>query len=266
VIFLPYKREKIVDVLIFRQVLQIIIHAMTPKSLTPPIMLIVFSIIGFAVVSSGIGIIQTVAFAQTLQDDATTSSQDSSSNDNVLDNNNDFGVDGTAIGQDNEADEDAANVGVQDKDATQEQDQTQDAVNTNLDFDVQVGQQLPPQVQEEPPGPEEPPTTGPTLRIIELNCDRLPEFLETRWRAENLPRDIEGFVLFLEFSDSDRREPVGGAGSNPTPGEIGHAEGGFLTPANGDTGPYTLFFYEDNNLDTIPDEGGLRLTTTFTCE
>jgi hypothetical protein len=83
---------------------------MTSKLMASLIMLIVFSVIvGLAVVSSGLGIIlQTVVFAQTLEadDDATiTSRQDSSSDGNVLDNENDFGVDGTAIGQNNEADE-----------------------------------------------------------------------------------------------------------------------------------------------------------------
>jgi hypothetical protein len=92
-------------------------------------------------------------------DNESTTNQDSSSDDNVLQNDNDFGDDITAIGQDNEADEDAANVGVQDQDVTQEEDQIQEATNTNVDFDVQVGLQVerPPSGDnrgEEPPADE----------------------------------------------------------------------------------------------------------------
>ncbi|HYZ60719.1 MAG TPA: hypothetical protein VE544_13765 [Nitrososphaeraceae archaeon] len=130
------------------------------------LMLIVFSLAGLAV-STG-GALQTV-FAQTLEDDdgdteaeleeqevenEDATNQDSSSDENVLDNDNDFGDDIAAVGQDNEADQDAPNVGIQDQDVTQEQDQTQDAVNTNVDFDIQVAQQ----VEQQPPPPTEPPT------------------------------------------------------------------------------------------------------------
>jgi hypothetical protein len=131
---------------------------MTAKLMAAPlVMLIVFSIVGLTLSSGAAAILQTTAFAQTLESNA-ISSQDSSSNDNVLDNENDFGDDGTAIGQDNEAHEDAVNLGVQDQETTQEQDQTQDSVNTNLDFDAQIGIQRPPPP---PPEEEEPPTQPP---------------------------------------------------------------------------------------------------------
>jgi hypothetical protein len=114
--------------------------------------ILLFSLVGLAVHSGGV--LQTL-FAQNLgtgddaeaeleeqevDNEATT--EDSSSDDNVLDNENNFGDDGTVVDHDNAAEEDAANVGLQD------QDQTQDAISTNVDFDVQVGvqqqQPLPP--------------------------------------------------------------------------------------------------------------------------
>jgi hypothetical protein len=144
---------------------------MTAKLMAPPliIMLIVFSLIALTV-SSG-GTLQTV-FAQSFENDGdseaeleeqevdneSTTIQDSSSDDNAQENDNDFGDDITAIGQDNEADQDAANLGLQDQEATQELEQEQDAANLNVDSDVQLGEQieqqppLPP--EEEPPGPQ----------------------------------------------------------------------------------------------------------------
>src|SRR5919106_6278544 len=71
----------------------------------------------------------------------------------VLDD--DFNV----LDQQNTAEQDTANVGVQGQDSVQEQDSTQDASNTNLDSDVQIGGQLPPPLAPtpEPPVPSEPP-------------------------------------------------------------------------------------------------------------
>jgi hypothetical protein len=97
----------------------------------------------------------------------------------------------------------------------------------------------------------------PTLTVTEKNCERLPEYLEARWEATGLPSDIEGFVLFLEDSDGNRYTVGGGGGGEPTIGDVGRTGGSFLVPINGDTGPYTLIFYEDNDLDTVPDEGDL---------
>jgi hypothetical protein len=126
------------------------------------LMLIVFSLAGLAI-PSGI-LLQTTpaAFAQSSEDgdaedgqevdNESTTAQDSSSDDNVLENGNDFGDDIAAVGQDNEADQDAANLGVQDQDLTQDIDQDQDAANIDVDFDVQVGQQ----VERQPPPPPEP--------------------------------------------------------------------------------------------------------------
>src|ERR687892_557610 len=71
-----------------------------------------------------------------------TTIQDSSANDNVLSNTNTFGDDVAIVDQDNIADQDALNVGIQDQDLDQTIDQVQDAANVNVDFDFQYGFQL----------------------------------------------------------------------------------------------------------------------------
>jgi hypothetical protein len=128
----------------------------------------------------------TAVFAQTsssLADeiiDETLQGQDSSADDNILEDSNEFGGEDAAIEQDNEEDQDSANVGLQDEDATQEQEQGQDAANTNVDSDVQEGEQVEPPLPPtqpptepptEPPGPPLPPpeedTTPPTLIVPE---------------------------------------------------------------------------------------------------
>jgi hypothetical protein len=103
---------------------------------------------------------QTTAFAQpSLAEDIINSVEqetDSSSADgNVLDNNNEFGDDVPVIDQDNTADQDALNVGIQTQD--QDQDLTQEAAN--IDVDVQEAEQ----VQQPPglPGPEPTPQCPP---------------------------------------------------------------------------------------------------------
>src|ERR671918_2386738 len=68
--------------------------------------------------------------------------QDSSADGNVLSNENTFGNDVAIVDQDNLADQDAANVGIQDQDLDQTIDQIQDAANVNVDFDFQYGFQL----------------------------------------------------------------------------------------------------------------------------
>src|SRR5918992_130317 len=68
--------------------------------------------------------------------------QDSSAGGIILSNENTFGNDVAIVGQDNLADQDAANVGIQDQDLTQTIDQVQDAVNANIDFDFQYGFQV----------------------------------------------------------------------------------------------------------------------------
>jgi hypothetical protein len=78
---------------------------------------------------------------QEVENEATTI-QDSSANDNVLVNENTFGNDVAIVDQDNIADQDALNVGIQDQDLTQDIDQDQDAANVNVDFDFQYGFQL----------------------------------------------------------------------------------------------------------------------------
>jgi hypothetical protein len=67
-----------------------------------------------------------------------------------------FGDDVAIVDQDNLADQDAANVGIQDQDLTQIMDQEQLAENFNFDVNVQVAQQLPPP----PPEPELPVAPG----------------------------------------------------------------------------------------------------------
>jgi hypothetical protein len=117
----------------------------------------------------GVGVMQaipplpTAAFAQPFSssladgiiDETSTSLQDSSSDDNLLGGSNEFGNEDAAIDQDNTEEQDDANVGLQDQDGVQEQDESQDAANTNVDSDVQVGEQLPPEPEPEPEPPTE---------------------------------------------------------------------------------------------------------------
>jgi hypothetical protein len=98
---------------------------------------------------------------QEVENTATTI-QDSSADNNVLSNENTFGDDVAIVDQDNVANQDAANIGIQEQDLTQTIDQVQDAANLNVDFDVQVGiQQPPPPPPTQPPGPAEPPAPEP---------------------------------------------------------------------------------------------------------
>jgi hypothetical protein len=55
---------------------------------------------------------------------------------------NEFGDDDTIVDEDNLADQNAVNVGVQEQEATQDIDQVQDATNFNFDFDFQYGFQV----------------------------------------------------------------------------------------------------------------------------
>jgi hypothetical protein len=81
------------------------------------------------------------ALEQSVSNEATTI-QDSSADDNILSNENTFGDDLAIVDQDNVADQDALNVGIQDQDLTQDITQDQDAANVNFDFDFQYGFQL----------------------------------------------------------------------------------------------------------------------------
>jgi Ca2+-binding RTX toxin-like protein len=107
------------------------------------------------------------SLAQDIIDETATSVQDSSSDDIVLEDSNEFGDEGATVDQDNTEDQDAANVGLQDQDGIQEQDSAQDAANRNVDVDVQEGvqrEQPPPpptEPPEEPPGPPGPPGPPP---------------------------------------------------------------------------------------------------------
>src|ERR671914_96529 len=83
----------------------------------------------------------TAALEQEVENEATTI-QDSSADDNVLSNENTFGDDVAIVDQDNIADQDALNVGIQDQDLEQDITQDQDAVNENIDFDFQYGFQV----------------------------------------------------------------------------------------------------------------------------
>jgi hypothetical protein len=129
-------------------------------------------------------IIVTAAFAQSpsfpsssladeIIDEATaTSVQDSSSDDNVLEDSNEFGDEAAVIDQDHTAEEqDAVNVGLQDEDATQEQEQEQDAANINVDSDVQEGTQRP---QQQPPPPTEEPPIPPEEEGVWCYVSEIP--------------------------------------------------------------------------------------------
>jgi hypothetical protein len=111
----------------------------------------------------GAGVVMS-SLAQSLIDDEANTDQDSSSDDNTQENENEFGEDVALEDQDNLADQDAINLGVQEQEAEQDAEQEQDAANLNVDSDVQVGEQIeqqpPPPPTEEPPT-EEPPTEEP---------------------------------------------------------------------------------------------------------
>jgi hypothetical protein len=101
--------------------------------------------------------------SQNVDNEATTI-QDSSADDNILANENTFGDDLAPIDQDNLADQDALNLGLQDEDATQDQVQDQFATNFNFDLDVQeaIQQELDEViVTPEPPTPEPEPEPEP---------------------------------------------------------------------------------------------------------
>ena len=128
----------------------------------------------------GIGVMQaipplpTAAFAQQFSssladgiiDETSTSLQDSSSDDNLLGGSNEFADEDAAIDQDNTEEQDDANVGLQDQDGVQEQDESQDAANTNVDSDVQVGEQLPPTPTPTPTPEPEPEPLPPTEEVF----------------------------------------------------------------------------------------------------
>ena len=133
--------------------------------------LLLFTVSSGIIHSSSVSLQTTVAaFAQTsssspsladdIIDETSTSLQDSTSDDNVLEDSNEFGDEAAAIGQDNTEDQDAANVGLQ------EQDETQEAANTNVDSDMQEGGQLVQPPTTEPPTLEED-TTPLTLIVPE---------------------------------------------------------------------------------------------------
>ena len=132
-----------------------------------------FTLMLFASLPATGGVLQATplpaaAFAQTspssssladkIIEETATSVQDSSSDDNLLEDNNQFGDEAAAIEQDNAEDQEDANVGAQNQDEVQEQDAAQDAANTNFDLDVQEGiqQELPPPTPTEPPTEPEP--------------------------------------------------------------------------------------------------------------
>jgi hypothetical protein len=89
-------------------------------------------------------------------DNTATTIQDSSADDNVQTNNNEFGDDVAIVDQDNIADQDALNVAIQDQDLTQNIDQVQEAENFNFDLDFQQAFQQQPDGlvhEDRPPGP-----------------------------------------------------------------------------------------------------------------
>jgi hypothetical protein len=80
------------------------------------------------------------AIGQNVDNDATTV-QDSSADDNELTNDNEFGDDVAVVDQDNDAEQDALNLGFQDQDADIDQDATQsdDDINFQYGFQTQGG-------------------------------------------------------------------------------------------------------------------------------
>lgn len=142
-------------------------YVMISKSL--PLVLALFTLM--MVLAVPVGVLQTVAaqglgagvvmssLAQSLIDDEANTNQDSSSDDNAQENENEFGEDLVLEDQDNLADQDAINLGVQEQEAEQDAEQEQDAANLNVDSDVQVGEQV--EQQPPPPPTEEPPTEPP---------------------------------------------------------------------------------------------------------
>ena len=100
----------------------------------------------------------SASLEQSVDNEATTI-QDSSADGNILSNENEFGDDVAIIDQENIAEQNAANIGIQEQDLTQTIDQIQEAANLNVDLDVQVGIQrpppLPPGAEPGPPGAEE---------------------------------------------------------------------------------------------------------------
>jgi hypothetical protein len=135
---------------------------MTAKLVT--LMLIVFSLAGLA--SSAGGALQSTALAQPVIDadtliqeihdeveqeieqeaeqEATQEQNQDQSNEQSTEQSN-TAEGGGIIDQDNEAEQDGANVGVQDQDTTQEQNLPQIAENYNFGLDVQVVEQVDPQ-------------------------------------------------------------------------------------------------------------------------
>jgi hypothetical protein len=80
------------------------------------------------------------AIGQNVDNDATTV-QDSSADDNELTNDNEFGDDVAVVDQDNDAEQDAFNLGFQFQDATQDQDVDQDATQEDFNFQIAFSQQ-----------------------------------------------------------------------------------------------------------------------------
>lgn len=80
------------------------------------------------------------AIGQNVGNDATTV-QDSSADDNELTNDNEFGDDVAVVDQDNDAEQDAFNLGFQFQDATQDQDVDQDATQEDFNFQIAFSQQ-----------------------------------------------------------------------------------------------------------------------------
>jgi hypothetical protein len=99
-------------------------------------------LVSTAVVAAARGVLP---FAIAQEEQASLGEQDSSLTDGIVsdvldDDRNNVVVDQ----QHNTAEQDAANLVLQDEDTMQEQDAAQDAANRNVDSDVQIGEQVEP--------------------------------------------------------------------------------------------------------------------------
>ena len=118
---------------------------------------------------------------------------------NVLDDQNVAVVD-----QDNTAEQDAANLDLQDQIGTQEEELAQDATNTNVDSDVLKGEQSPltepPTRPEEPPRPPTPPPDDDGLPTPPVE----PPVENGKIAFSGLGNDNRGEIYVMNADGSDR--------------------------------------------------------------
>ena len=117
----------------------------------------------------------------------------------------------------------------------------------------------------------------PTITIEEDRsfCDEETGVVQIYWFITGLPADVSEYV-YGEIVSSDGVTTISMAAHLPDLGETGRTGGGITTSQEqlGDS-PYTVYYYEatgpenpeDATINNIrPLEGGIVLSTTFTCE